>query len=248
MKYVRLCTHTYAYVCRLLCEHFAATSRTAGFLDLPPDLLQLIISSDDILDCDEALVFEAASRWLQHHRTQQQQEQQREEMDAMEAREAMEAQCTGFLQLVRFPLMDSGYLSDVVKPHALMAHPQRLSLLLEAFEHHALLACGRAGVSSVRTRRRRLSCAFSQQSVLDGHEDAVSALVVVRDYLVSGSWDSTIKVRALCCAIEHACLPAPRLSLITHNTRCGPWPPGPACAPYQTTPAASALCVCAGTS
>lgn len=42
------------------------------------------------------------------------------------------------LQVVRFPLMDSCLLSDVVKPHPMMAGPAGCALLMEAFEHHAL--------------------------------------------------------------------------------------------------------------
>jgi len=90
--------------------------------------------------------------------------------------------------------MDAGYLSDVIKGHPLMSTPERANLLMEAFEHHALRAAGRPCVESVRTRPRKQSCSFSQSTLLNGHQDAVSALVSAGDWLLSGSWDTSIKV------------------------------------------------------
>jgi hypothetical protein len=46
--------------------------------------------------------------------------------------------CSSILRIIRFPLMDSCVLSDVIKNHPLMCGTDRVTLLLEAFEHHAL--------------------------------------------------------------------------------------------------------------
>lgn len=75
-----------------------------------------------------------------------------------------------------------------------MAGGDRACLLLEAFEHHALKAAGRDGVSGRRVRPRRQSCVFLKSTLLDGHSDAVSALLNMGDWLVSGSWDLNMKV------------------------------------------------------
>jgi hypothetical protein len=74
------------------------------------------------LDCDEALIFDAAVRWLEHS-------PERKDNDAI---------CTSLLKLIRFPLMDSCLLSDVIKVHHIMRGSERVDLLLEAFEYHAL--------------------------------------------------------------------------------------------------------------
>lgn len=44
------------------------------------------------------------------------------------------------LQYVRFPLMDSCLLSDVIKPHPIMKKwgADGMNMLMEAFEYHAL--------------------------------------------------------------------------------------------------------------
>lgn len=84
---------------------------------------RVVLGSDDIVDCDEALLFEAAARWLEHCPAE------------MESHENI---CLSLLRLVRFPIMDSCLLSDVIKGHPLMVGAERTNLLLEAFEHHAL--------------------------------------------------------------------------------------------------------------
>ena len=84
---------------------------------------RVVIGSDDIVDCDEALLFEATARWLEHCPSE---------------RENHQNICLSLLRLVRFPIMDSCLLSDVIKGHPLMVGAERTNLLLEAFEHHAL--------------------------------------------------------------------------------------------------------------
>ena len=84
---------------------------------------RVVLGSDDIVDCDEALLFEATARWLEHCPSE---------------RENHQNICLSLLRLVRFPIMDSCLLSDVIKGHSLMVGAERTNLLLEAFEHHAL--------------------------------------------------------------------------------------------------------------
>ena len=104
----------------VLHSNFAAVSRTDSFLELDVSMIEEILQSDEITDCDESMLFEATVRWLLYNQTERQQWQGR------------------LLSAVRFPLMDSGYLSDVIKIHPVMRDPERSFLLLEAFEHHAL--------------------------------------------------------------------------------------------------------------
>jgi WD40 repeat protein len=174
---------------RVLFANFAATAKTQAFLDLPQSLLEQVIASDDILDCDEALMFEAAVRWISFQLNTSPSPRNA----PIFSPEGGEELCNTVLSLIRFPLMDSCYLSDVIKSHRFMG-VGRAGLLMEAFEHHALLAAGRPGVTSTRTRKRKQSCSFTRSRALDGHGDAVSAVLVLGDFLVSGSWDSTIKV------------------------------------------------------
>ena len=47
-----------------------------------------------------------------------------------------------------------------------------------------------------RLTPRKQSCSFSESTLLNGHSDAVSALVVYKNWLISGSWDSSIKIWA----------------------------------------------------
>lgn len=158
----------------LLYNNFAVAAKTKAFLDLCPSLLKSILEADDILDCDEALVFEAVARWIEVNPT--------ERMNSSE----------DLLQHVRFPLMNSCYLSDVIKHHPIMN--KHHGLLMEAFEHHALVAYGRDGICNMRTRKRRQSCSFTRSADLAGHSDAVSAILSLGEFMISGSWDSTIKV------------------------------------------------------
>ncbi len=162
----------------ILFSNFASASRTIGFCELTQDLIEVVLGSDDIVDCDEALLFEAATRWLEH----------------LPLERGSQTVCLALLKLVRFPLMDSCLLSDVIKGHPLMVGAERTNLLLEAFEHHALRAAGRDGLQSPRAKPRKQSCAFTHSTLLNGHTDAVSALVCYGDWLISGSWDQTIKV------------------------------------------------------
>lgn len=162
-----------------LFSNFASVSKTPAFSELSVDLIEHVLGSDDILDCDESLVFEAAVRWLGYTPT-----------DGT-SREALEVRV---LRLVRFPLIDSCLLSDVIKMHSLMQRSDRACLLLEAFEHHALKAAGRIGLKSTRTLPRKQSCVFHRSTLLNGHSDAVSCLLSLGHWLVSGSWDNNIKV------------------------------------------------------
>ena len=57
-------------------------------------------------------------------------------------------------------------------------------------------AAGRIGVETPRSKPRKQSCSFTRSTLLNGHQDAVSALVSLGDWLISGSWDSSIKVWA----------------------------------------------------
>jgi len=159
---------------------FAVVCKTDGFKELDYRLLLMVVESDQILDCDESLVFEAAVRWVGHKEDERKQHVQ------------------NIIDHVRFPLMDAGYLSDVIKVHPFLNFPEASTLLMEAFEHQALVACGRtgakAGTSSRRTLPRCRSCSFKNATLLQEHNDAVSALCTVNGILVSGSWDTTIKV------------------------------------------------------
>eukprot|EP01038_Epipyxis_sp_PR26KG_P015624 gene15624-21117_t len=162
----------------IIFTNFAFVSKTEGFLELYQSSIEYILSSDEILDCDEAILFDAAVRWL--------------DFKSSEREEA----CLSLLKLVRFPLMDSCLLSDVIKKHRLMIGIERSNLLMEAFEHHALRATGRFGLDTPRTKSRKQSCSFTRSTLLNGHNDAVSALVCCGEWLISGSWDSSIKVWA----------------------------------------------------
>jgi hypothetical protein len=174
------CTELRAAAFSKVVSNFAKVCKAEGWTQLEERLLREILSSDLILDCDESIVFEAACSWL----------------DAAEARSHLS---TDIISLVRFPLMDAGLLSDVIKHHPAMQDPNRSALLTEAWEHQALMAAGRGGKMSpnARTRARKKSCSFRSHDVLREHSDAVSALTVVRGKLVSGSWDMTIKIWSL---------------------------------------------------
>jgi hypothetical protein len=94
----------------ILFSNFAAAAKTSNFLELNYSLIEVVLSADDIVDCDEALVFEAAYRWLEHCPAE---------------RESHQSICLSLLRLVRFPLMDSCLLSDVIKGHPLMVGAER---------------------------------------------------------------------------------------------------------------------------
>jgi len=159
--------------------NFSLVRDSEGFKSLGYRLVLSVLGSDQILDCDEALVFDAAVGWLEHNLTERR-------------------QFVGpLLELVRFPLMDARYLSDIIKYNHLMRLPETTILLLEAFEHQALVAAGRPDGhpgAVERTQPRRRSCGFKNSHMLRDHTDAVSALAVFEDKLISGSWDTTIKV------------------------------------------------------
>ncbi|CAM9735966.1 unnamed protein product [Pylaiella littoralis] len=176
-----------SYQCRLLKEeafskivqHFALAARSDGWLALTKDQLTEVISSDLVMDCDESVVFDAAARWLLA------------KTDALSRRKY----APEVLGMIRFPLMDAGLLSDVIKGHEATKGPECQKLIAEAWEHHALKAVGRQGLTGTpRTKQRRRSCSFKKHTLLTEHQDAVSALAVVNGKLVSGSWDTSIKV------------------------------------------------------
>eukprot|EP00752_Nemacystus_decipiens_P005043 g4580.t1 len=160
-------------------QHFALATRSDGWLALNKDQLSEVLSSDQVLDCDESVVFDAASRWLL----------------APSESPPRQRHAPEVLEMVRFPLMDAGLLSDVIKDHEVTKGPECQKLIAEAWEHHALKAVGREGLTGTpRTKQRRRSCSFKKHTLLTEHQDAVSALAVVNGKLVSGSWDTSIKV------------------------------------------------------
>mmetsp|Transcript_6930 Transcript_6930/g.7176 ORF Transcript_6930/g.7176 Transcript_6930/m.7176 type:complete len:287 (-) Transcript_6930:1462-2322(-) len=59
------CLQLREYAVSRLFNNFALASKTPSFCDLPVNLLIYTLSSDNIMDCDEAVVFEAATRWLE---------------------------------------------------------------------------------------------------------------------------------------------------------------------------------------
>lgn len=193
----------------------------SGFATLPAALALDILASDR-LACDEGLVFSAAIAWVQARGDQTRprpsgSKKRRRARDVDEAEEDAEAVCDEILRRVRYPLMDATFLADVVKPHGAMQTPSRAALVSEAFEHIALRAAGRDrgaledGCSSgslyglaERAEPRKpgvaarawpprfdLARPFDQRN---GHDDAVSALCVCAGRVVSGSWDSTVRV------------------------------------------------------
>lgn len=170
------CVELRALAFSKIVSSFALASRTEGFNALEERLLVEVLGSDMVLDCDESVVFDAAVRWL----------------DVSPAR--ME-RAHYVLSLVRFPNMDAGLLSDVIKFAPIMSQPLCSAYLVEAWEHQALVASGRSGKPDCpRTRPRRRSCSFKSHTLLMEHSDAVSALCVFENLLISGSWDTTIKV------------------------------------------------------
>lgn len=158
-------------------QHFALAARSEGWSALTKEQLAQVVSSDLVLDCDESVVFDAAARWLQ-------------------AEPDTRRDCAPeVLGMVRFPLMDAGLLSDVIKNHEVTQTAECQALIAEAWEHHALKAVGRDGLTGTpRAKKRRRSCSFKKHTLLLEHSDAVSALAVIKDKLVSGSWDTNIKV------------------------------------------------------
>ncbi|CAM9409507.1 unnamed protein product, partial [Hapterophycus canaliculatus] len=159
-------------------QHFALATRSDGWTALTKEQVSEVLSSDLVLDCDESVVFDAACRWL-----------------LLESAPSRRQHASEVLAMVRFPLMDAGLLSDVIKHHEATKGPECQQLITEAWEHHALKAVGREGLTGTRTKQRRRSCSFKKHTLLKEHQDAVSALAVVNGKLVSGSWDTSIKVR-----------------------------------------------------
>lgn len=160
-------------------NNFASVSKTNGFMELSEEIMKSIISSDNIIDCDEAVIFDAVACWIDHNKNQRQKS------------------IIPLLKLVRFPLMDSCLLIDVIKIHPLMKHAK--SLLMEAFEHHSLKAASRIETNSLtlRIKPRKHSCSLTNSTLLYDHTDAVSCLLPLDDMLISGSWDSSIKIWAI---------------------------------------------------
>ena len=67
------------------------------------------------------------------------------------------------------------------------------------------------GVATARAKKRRQSCSFTRSTLLNGHNDAVSCVVSLGDWLISGSWDSSIKVMselaAIVCIVAYTVIP-----------------------------------------
>jgi len=182
------CTELKAQALKTIHENFAMASASSAFLQLSLTLLRDILRSDSIRDCDEAIVFSAATRWLAVN------------LPAAGDAAAIASLKRSILELVRFPLMDTSFLSEVVKPMDIMQCDVAREFLCEAFEHQALQAAGKSGLLTARVVKRVHSRQIrGEASTLSGHVDAVSALAVVAtgDHapkLVSGSWDMTIHV------------------------------------------------------
>ena len=95
----------------IMFSNFAVASKTADFYELSQDLIEIVLGSDDIVDCDEALLFEAATRWLEHAPNER----------------GSQSVCLSLLKLVRFPIMDSCLLSDVIKGHHISSYTDPLT-------------------------------------------------------------------------------------------------------------------------
>jgi hypothetical protein len=55
--------------------------------------------------------------------------------------------------------------------------------------YYSTVACGRPGlVNSPRTKKRKQSLSFTRYNSLSDHEDAVSAVLVFGEYIISGKY------------------------------------------------------------
>ena len=51
------------------------------------------------------------------------------------------------------------------------------------------MAGGRPGlIDSPRTRKRKQSCSFTRYTALQGHDDAVSAILLLGEYIITGKY------------------------------------------------------------
>lgn len=98
------------------------------------------MANDRIVDCDELLVFEAAISWLSRHISMDHTHSPRlsSSSSSSSSQSAKHDIAQNVLKLVRFPMINSCDLSDIVKPNPFMLKTEQLAYLLEAFEYHAL--------------------------------------------------------------------------------------------------------------
>jgi hypothetical protein len=121
----------------LIYQHFATVALSETFTDLNEEQLKLLLTADDIVDCSESAIFEAVCLWLSHQESQQPTSSASASNSSNQSTE-FGSLVRSMMSLVRFTLIDSYTLSNVVKPHRFMAGSEEKAMLLDAFEYHAL--------------------------------------------------------------------------------------------------------------
>ncbi|XP_024858188.1 kelch-like protein 7 isoform X2 [Kryptolebias marmoratus] len=122
---------------RFALRHFTKVVQFEEFPRLDVTRLVKLLQHDDLTDCTEEEVYDAASLWLRHDLPGRQ--QHLEEV----------------LSCVRFPLISQTFLLRTVQPEPMIQdNPKCLSMLLSAMGYHLLPRKDRKGLS-VKTRSRR---------------------------------------------------------------------------------------------
>ena len=121
-------------------------------------------------------------------------------VDWLRATKATEKSANELLQMVRFPLMEPGYVHRKILQdlRLLREFPILLELSREADKHFALKQAGYnvqgLGHSKRSTPRKQQFHNLVSNRVLAGHKRAVTCLLKCEDKIMSGSYDKSIKI------------------------------------------------------
>lgn len=118
-------------------RHFEQVVASKGFCHLPFEMFRDLIASDSLFVRSEEIVYEAAATWIAGDRD-------------------IRSDCAAaLLQLVRFPLIPTRFLYEVVEKDSRIANVDIVPrLLLEAYRFHAIVGAGLTPLISPNTVER----------------------------------------------------------------------------------------------
>lgn len=131
------CEELFGKTTNFICENFGYVVEADEFLQLEPEQLSPILTSDDLHVLNEEKVYESLIRWVKHN------PKDRNKFFEM------------LIENVRLPMLAPDYLIDQVESEPLFIEfPKCKELLMEA-HHYLLLPNRRDNLQSVRTKARQ---------------------------------------------------------------------------------------------
>jgi len=166
-----ICEELFAKTTNFICENFGYVAEGEEFLQLAPEQLTPIITSDELRVLNEERVYESVIRWVKY--------------DIPMRKKYFEM----LIENVRLPMLSPDYLIDQVESESLFTDfPKSKELVMEA-HHYLLLPNRRGNLQSIRTRPRKYENSNELLIACGGNGEANLNTTVFSLNLTKANWN-----------------------------------------------------------